>query len=109
MSETEYIRAGNLARVRAARSILEAITPGSGAAQEELREVIARLEDIEGRISEESFITFKEEREACAEIARGAARKMRALWAQSEGKMGHPKAIEIAEEIEERIRERSEM
>jgi hypothetical protein len=120
--EDVYIRAGNQARLRAAKSILEEMIPRSpeiGATKEELREIVRMIETIDDRISGEGFIqmgqeilernttiqaAIEEEREACAMIAD----EMKAELSQRPEKLQYGRTqIEVAEYIGQQIRARS--
>jgi len=54
MTESDFIKVANLARIRAAEVIIWQIAPGEGVTEEELRELTSKLEAIAERITERS-------------------------------------------------------
>jgi hypothetical protein len=53
MTESDFIKVANLARIRAAEVIIWQIAPGEGVTKEELRELTSKLEAIAERITGE--------------------------------------------------------
>jgi hypothetical protein len=53
MTESDFIKVANLARIRAAEVIIWQIAPGVGVTKEELRELTSKLEVIAERITGE--------------------------------------------------------
>lgn len=50
MIESEYLKVENLTRIHAASEILSRVLPDYGVEQEEMREIMARLEEIGTRL-----------------------------------------------------------
>ena len=53
MTESDFIKVANLARIRAAEVIIWQIAPGVGVTKEELKEITSKLEAIAERITGE--------------------------------------------------------
>jgi len=53
MTESDFIKVANLARIRAAEVIIWQIAPGEGITKEELKEITSKLEAIAERITGE--------------------------------------------------------
>jgi hypothetical protein len=51
MTEGEYIRASNLARIKAAMAIIQQIIPDYGVTAKELSAIVEKLEEAQKRIS----------------------------------------------------------